>query len=218
MSALNQYRKFTENNISIILSCLSFTIVYFSPQCNLQRKDIQLTDKWLFDGKNHGENWQLNGGTGKQLQSLRLFNKVAMRRLFVCFYIIDQLVYITLDIAGVGKRIIMQKVMRNVLVIKTYCNVSISTLTKCLRFNQSIYFSIRMVWVFAIWFLSHWWEALSLHHRTFMFKATCRRACDVPSLQCSCSCDIGAIKETDSISFLFLSSLSFLNLTSLNLQ
>lgn len=32
-----------------------------------------------------------------------------MRRLFVCFYIIDQLVYITLDIAGVGKRIIMQK-------------------------------------------------------------------------------------------------------------
>ena len=55
-----------------------------------------------------------------------------MRRLFVCFYIIDQLVYITLDIAGVGKRIIMQKVMRNVLVIKTYCNVSISTLTKCL--------------------------------------------------------------------------------------
>lgn len=45
----------------------------------------------------------------KQLQSLRLFNRVAMRRLFVCFYIIDQLVYITLDIAGVGKRIIMQK-------------------------------------------------------------------------------------------------------------
>ena len=83
LSALNQYRKFTENNISIILSCLSFTIVYFSPQCNLQRKDIQLTDKWLFDGKNHGENWQLNGGTGKQLQSLRLFNRVAMRRLFV---------------------------------------------------------------------------------------------------------------------------------------
>ena len=32
-----------------------------------------------------------------------------MRRPFVCFYIIDQLVYITLDIAGVGKRIIMQK-------------------------------------------------------------------------------------------------------------
>lgn len=32
-----------------------------------------------------------------------------MRRLFVCFYIIDQLVYITLDIAGVGKCIILQK-------------------------------------------------------------------------------------------------------------
>ena len=32
-----------------------------------------------------------------------------MRRLFVCFYIIEHLVYITLDIAGVGKRIIMQK-------------------------------------------------------------------------------------------------------------
>ena len=39
----------------------------------------------------------------------RLFNRVAMRRLFVCFYIIDQLVYITLDIAGVGKCIILQK-------------------------------------------------------------------------------------------------------------
>ena len=32
-----------------------------------------------------------------------------MRRLLVCFYIVEHLVYITLDIAGVGKRIIMQK-------------------------------------------------------------------------------------------------------------
>ena len=105
-SALHPYQKFTENNISVILSCLSFTIVYFSPLCNLKRKDIQLTEKWHFDGKNHWENWQLNGGTGKLLQSLRVFNG-AMRNLFflfcfIFFCIIEHLVYITLDMAGVG--------------------------------------------------------------------------------------------------------------------
>ena len=110
-SALYPYQKFTENNISVILSCLSFTIVYFSPLCNLQRKDIQLTEKWHFDGKTHWENWQLNGeNCFKVCDYLMGSLCVSCLFCFVLFFcIIEHLVYITLDMAGVGKRKVMQK-------------------------------------------------------------------------------------------------------------
>ena len=60
-----------------------------------------------------------------------------MRSLFA-FALSSIWFFITVHIAGVGKRKVMQKGafaykgLRNVLVIKTYCKVSILKLVKCL--------------------------------------------------------------------------------------